>query len=231
LSDSFYFPGWRARSFVETKQKTMNLLVFGATGGTGRQLVAQALTQGHTVTAFARTPAKLAIEHAHLRVVPGDVLDAAAVQAAMAGHDAVLSALGAPAGNKAPVRSAGTRHILQAMEQAGVRRFVCLTTLGMGDSRPALPLAYKYLIVPLFLRRAFADSELQEAHIRQSTVEWTIARPATLTNGPRTGHYRHGFPATEPGLKIKISRADVADFMLRQLQEPTYLRRAASLSC
>jgi len=208
----------------------MNLLVFGATGGTGRQLVEQALTQGHTVTAFARTPAKLGLQHARLHVVPGDVLDAAAVQAAVAGHDAVLSALGAPAGHKAPVRSEGTRHILHAMEQTGVRRFVCLTTLGMGDSRPALPFAYKYLIVPLFLRSAFADSEIQEAYIRQSALEWTIARPATLTNGPRTGQYRHGFPATEPGLKIKISRADVADFMLWQLHEPTYLRQAASLS-
>lgn len=208
----------------------MNLLVFGATGGTGRQLVEQALTQGHTVTAFARTPAKLALRHPRLRVVAGDVLDAAAVQAAVAGHDAVLSALGAPAGNKAPIRSEGTRNILQAMQQAGVHRFVCLTTLGMGDSRPALPFAYKYLIVPLFLRSAFADSELQEACIRQSAVDWTIARPATLTNGPRTGEYRHGFPPNETGLKIKISRADVADFMLRQLREPTYLRQAASLS-
>jgi len=208
----------------------MNLLVFGATGGTGRQLVEQALAQGHTVTAFARTPAKLARQHAKLRVVPGDVLDPASVRQAMAGQDAVLSALGAPAGEPAPVRSAGTRHILQAMEQAGVRRFVCLTTLGMGESRAALPFLYKYLLVPLLLRRAFADSELQEACIRQSRAEWTIARPATLTNGPRTGCYRHGFPATEPGLKIKISRADVADFMLRQLQDATYLRRAASLS-
>ena len=208
----------------------MNLLIFGATGGTGRQLVEQALTQGHTVTAFVRNPARLTSQHANLRVVLGDVLDAAAVQRAMAGQEAVLSALGAPAGHKVPVRSAGTRHILNAMQQAGVDRFVCLTTLGMGDSRAALPFSYKYLIVPLFLRSAFADSELQEEYIRQSTVAWTIARPGTLTNGPRTGHYRHGFPATEQGLKIRISRADVADFMLRQLHEATYLRQAASLS-
>ena len=158
---------------------TMNLLIFGATGGTGRQLVEQALTQGHTVTAFVRNPARLTSQHANLRVVLGDVLDAAAVQRAMAGQEAVLSALGAPAGHKVPVRSAGTRHILNTMQQAGVDRFVCLTTLGMGDSRAALPFSYKYLIVPLFLRSAFADSELQEEYIRQSTVAWTIARPGT----------------------------------------------------
>lgn len=208
----------------------MNLLIFGSTGGTGRQLVEQALTQGHTVTAFARNPAKLALRHPNLRVVPGDVLHLAAVEQAMFGQDAVLSALGAPAAQKDDVRSAGTRHIIRAMTQAGVRRFICLTTLGMGDSRPALPFVYKYLLVPLFLRQAFADSEVQEAAIRQSPLDWTIARPGTLTNGPRTGTYRHGFPATERGLKIRISRADVADFMLKQLHDPAYLRQAASLS-
>ena len=208
----------------------MNLLIFGATGGTGRQLVEQALEAGHTVTAFVRTPAKLPLQHPNLRLVQGNVLDYASVLAAMPGQEAVLSALGAPAAQKDAVRSAGTRNILQAMESLGVRRFICLTTMGMGDSREALPFSYKYLIVPLFLRSAFADSEVQENYIRQSQVEWTIARPATLTNGRRTGSYRHGFPATERGLKIKISRADVADFMLKQLHDSSYVRQAASLS-
>ncbi|HEX8327914.1 MAG TPA: SDR family oxidoreductase [Hymenobacter sp.] len=208
----------------------MNLLIFGATGGTGRQLVTQALAQGHTVTAFVRQPAKLAISHANLRLAQGDVLDYAAVQQAMPGHEAVLSALGAPAPQKDALRSDGTRHILRAMTEAGVPRFICLTTLGMGDSKAALPALYKYVLVPLFLRHAFADSEIQEQYIRQSPVQWTIARPATLTDGPRTGQYQHGFPATAKGLRMKIARADVADFMLRQLHEATYLRQAASLS-
>ncbi|UOQ55635.1 NAD(P)-dependent oxidoreductase [Hymenobacter cellulosivorans] len=208
----------------------MKLLIFGATGGTGRQLVLQALEAGHSVTAFVRTPAKLALSHPRLRTLQGDVLDYAAVLAALPGHEAVLSALGAPATHQAAVRSVGTRHILQAMEATGVQRFICLTTLGMGESRAALPFSYKYFIVPLFLRRAFADSEVQETYIRQSAVAWTIARPATLTNGSRTGAYRHGFSPTTSGLKIKISRADVADFMLGQLHDTRYLRQAASLS-
>ncbi|GAB3835507.1 hypothetical protein GCM10028821_31980 [Hymenobacter jeollabukensis] len=155
--------------------------------------------------------------------------DARAVRQAVPGHDAILSTLGAPAGRKDAVRSEGTRHILQAMEQAGVRRFICLTTLGMGDSRPALPWLYRYLLVPLLLRYAFADSERQEALIRQSAVDWTIARPGTLTDGPRTGRYHHGFAPTAQ-LPMRIARADVADFMLGQLTDATYLRQAASLS-
>lgn len=208
----------------------LNLLIFGATGGTGQHLVAQALDQGHRVTIFARTPSKLDIQHSRLRVALGDVLTYAAVLAAMPGHDAVLCALGTPSSQKDTLRSTGTQHILRAMDACGVRRMICLTTLGIGDSKAALPFLYKYLLVPFLLRQAFADSETQEAYIRQSAVEWTIARPGALTNGPRTGHYQHGFPATEQGLKIKISRADVADFMLRQLHQATYLQQAVSLS-
>lgn len=207
----------------------MNLLVFGASGGTGRQLVEQALGQGHHVTAFVRNPAKFTLQHPRLRLFEGDVQDARAVQQAVPGHDAVLSALGAPAGRRDAVRSAGTGHILQAMQQAGVRRFVCLTTLGLGDSRPALPWLYRYVLVPLLLRYAFADSERQEALIRRSSLDWTIARPGTLTDGPRTGHYHHGFAPTAR-LPMRIARADVADFMLQQLTDATYLRREASLS-
>ncbi len=208
----------------------MKLLIFGSTGGTGRQLVEQALAQGHLVTAFARNPDKLAIQHPNLRAVQGDVMDYASVEQAVQGQNAVLSALGAPASQTKTVRSDGTQHILRAMEKAGLQRFICLTTLGMGDSRPLLPFAYKYILVPLLLGRAFADSEIQENRIRQSSLDWTIVRPATLTNGPRTGAYRHGFPATEKGLKIKISRADVADFMLKQLSDNTYLKQTPGLS-
>jgi len=208
----------------------MNLLIFGATGGTGRQLVEQALAQGHFVTAFARTPAAVGVTHPSLRVVQGDVLSYPDLAAAMRGQEAVLSALGAPGMHRAPVRSEGTRHILRAMNDAGIQRFICLTTLGMGDSKSALPPLYRYLLVPFFLRRAFADSERQEHLIRESNVAWTIARPAELTDGPRTGTYQQGFPATAKGLRMKIARADVADFMLRQLHDTAHLRQAVSLS-
>jgi uncharacterized protein YbjT (DUF2867 family) len=208
----------------------MKLLVFGATGGTGRQVIEQALAQGHHITAFVRNPAKLNLTHPNLQTATGDVLDAEAVRCAMPGHEAVISTLGAVPSERQPVRSVGTSHIVEAMEQAGIRRFVCLTTLGMGDSRPALPWFYKYILVPLLLREAFADSERQEARIRQSRLDWTIARPGTLTDGPHTGRYQQGFAPTAKGLKMKIARADVADFMLRQLTDRNQLGQAVSLS-
>ena len=124
----------------------MNLVIFGSTGGVGRQLVELALAQGHAVTGFARDPAKLDIKHANLKVVQGDVMDFASVERAVQGQEAVLSSLGA--GMKSTIRSEGTRHIIRAMEKAGIRRFVSLSTLGVGDSWEMLPLKYKKRVMP-----------------------------------------------------------------------------------
>jgi putative NADH-flavin reductase len=208
----------------------MKLLVFGATGGTGRELVEQALAQGHEVTAYARNPAKLGdITHARLQVIRGDVLDAAAVEQAVPGHDAVVCAIGAGAG-RTSLREDGTRNIVRAMEKVGVRRLICQSSMGVGDSRANLGFLTKCVIVPVFLRHAFADHERQEAVVKESDLDWTIVRPPHLKDGPRTGAYRHGFPTTDTGIQGQISRADVADFMLKQLTEDTYLHQTPGLS-
>lgn len=208
----------------------MRLLIFGATGGTGRQLLEQALADGHLVTAFVRNPAKIARKHANLQVIQGDVRDDTAVAQAMQNQDVVLSTLGAPASDKTMVRANGTRTIIRAMEQTGIRRFICQTSLGYGDSRAILPLHMKYLIVPLILRHAFADHARQESYIKQSQLDWTVVRPGNLTDGQRTGHYRHGFANNDKTVKLKVSRADVADFMLKQVTDNTYLQQTPGLS-
>ncbi len=207
----------------------MKLLIFGATGGVGRQLVEQALEQGHTVTAFARNPAKLDIKHENLKIVQGDVMDFASVERAMQGQEAVLTALGSPPLKNTSVRSEGTRQIIRAMEKAGLQRFVSLSTLGAGHSWEILPLKYKILFRTL-LRKAFAAHEDQENYIKQSQLDWTIVRPGAFANGDHTGQYRHGFPATDKTIKAKISRADVADFMLKQLSDDTYVRKTPGVS-
>jgi putative NADH-flavin reductase len=162
-------------------------------------------------------------------VVRGDVLDSAAVELAVPGHDAVLRAIGAGAG-RSTLREDGTRNIVQGMEKAGVQRLICQSSMGVGDSRANLGFLTKYVIVPVFLRHAFADHERQEAVVKESTLDWTIVRPPHLKDGPRTGTYRHGFPTTDTGIQGKISRADVADFMLKQLAETTYLHQTPGVS-
>ena len=211
----------------------MNLLIFGATGGTGRAIVTQTLEQGHRVTAFARNPDAVKTKHKNLVVVQGDILDYASVERAVKGQDAVLSALGTKALRRNTTISDGTQNIITAMEKFGVKRLVFESSISIGDSKPQqrqFGLLYKIIIFPLILRNMFRDKEIQERYIMQSTLDWVIVRPAVLTNGPRTGVYRNEFSAADTSVKAKISRADVADFMLKQLTDDTYVHKAPSLS-
>ncbi|WP_042480961.1 NAD(P)-dependent oxidoreductase [Solitalea canadensis] len=206
----------------------MKLLIFGSTGTIGRQLVEQALDQGHTVTAFVRNPSKITVEHKNPRLIQGDVMDLSTVEKAMYGHDTVLCTLGA--GNKGVIRSEGTKHIIDAMKKTGVQRLICQTTLGAGDSRSNLNFLWKHIMFGMLLRKAYEDHQLQEKYVRQSNLDWIIVRPGAFTDGARSGMYRHGFSVNDKSLKLKISRADVADFMLKQLIDNTYLHKTPGLS-
>ncbi len=157
----------------------MRLLIIGATGGTGRELVGQALESGHHVTALVRTPAKLRLVHQRLTVVQGDVLDRPSIVTAVRGQDAVLSALG----HKRwfyPTRilSAGTANLLGAMEEVGVRRLVCETSLGLGESCGRMGLYYTLFVIPVILPFYYWDKRRQERIIRASGLDWVIVRPA-----------------------------------------------------
>ena len=208
----------------------MRLVVFGSTGGTGRELLARALERGHEVVAYARDPTKLNdLKHARLEVIRGDVLDSVGVESAVVGKQAVLCTIGAGA-KRTTLREEGTRNIVEAMVRAGVKRLICQSSLGVGDSRANLSFFTKHIIVSVFLRHAFADHERQEAVVKQSPLDWTIVRPPHLTVGPRTGTYRHGFPVTDKHISAKISRADVADFMLKQLTDNMYIRQTPGVS-
>jgi putative NADH-flavin reductase len=208
----------------------MRILVFGASGGTGREIVHQALERGHHLTAFVRNPAAFAISHERLSVARGDVMDAASVGAAMPGHDAVLCAIG----NRhyflpSQVLSHGTQNIVEAMKTHFVRRLVCETSLGVSDSFGLLGLYYTLFVYPVVMPFYWFDKEGQEKIVRRSNLDWVIVRPGQLTNGPRRGQYRHGTKVGNYLWSVSISRADVADFMLNQLGETTYLRTAVGV--
>ena len=205
----------------------MNLLVFGASGGTGRELVKQALAQGHYVTAFVRDPTKFKTKHASLKVVQGDVADYQSVAPAAQNQDAAICALGSSTPLKRdPTLIDGVRHIITAMEHAGVPRLIYLSFLGVRDGRSQLSFLGKYIVAPLVLHNVVADHEAKERLIKQSCLKWTIVRPPRLTNGPRTGAYRSCERIRAKSIFPAISRADVADFMLKQLTDDTYLHKA-----
>ncbi|MDB5307979.1 MAG: 3 beta-hydroxysteroid dehydrogenase/Delta 5--_4-isomerase [Gemmataceae bacterium] len=207
----------------------MRILIFGATGRTGRQLVAQALKRGHAVTAFARTPGKLTLHDSRLTVIRGDVRIAESIHPAVPGPDAVLSALGTRSLRPTTLLSEAARRIVHAMEVHGVRRILWQSSLGVGETRGQLGPLYNWLLIPLLLRRVFADKERQEAILRATPLDWTIVQPAALTPGPRTGTYCAGPGAAAGQLFPRISRADVAHFLLEELEQRRHVRQAVPL--
>ena len=205
----------------------MRILVLGATGGTGKEVVTQALEQGHTVTAFVRDPSRLASTPDGLRVLVGDVTSGGhALAAATHNQDAVISVLGLGKSLKSHGLIARSMPaIVGAMKTEGVRRLVFLSAYGVGASRRDTPLLPR-LVARILLKDMYADKNAGEDELRRigNEVDWTLVYPVTLTNGPRTGRYRFGERLDLTGLP-RISRADVAGFMLSQLVDTTYLRK------
>ena len=234
LSMALARAGYRSgvtRSTDGPLQAPTRLLIVGATGGTGRQLVARALERGFRVTALARDPSKLRMEHPLLTVVQGDVLDPASLDAAMRGQEAVLSALGHKRYfHPTRILSEGTGNVVRAMETHGARRLVCMSSLGIGDSAGRMGLYYTFFVIPLILPFYFWDKTRQEMTIAGSSVDWTIVRPGALTNGSRRGRVRHGARIGNYIWTVRVPRADVADFMIDQLEPSTYLRTAVSVA-
>jgi len=202
----------------------VRLTIFGASGQTGVQLVAQALELGHSVTAFVRNPASIATRHANLDVVVGDVGSADDVARVINGQDVVLLALGVKMGVADQVCTIATANVVPAMQQFGVRRLINIGGLGTGAARERLSGLGKFVAGGLRMldRHAFRDKEGQDALIRNSDLDWINVCPPWLTNGPHTGVYRFGCDLRPP-VTARISRADVADFMLKQLIDATFV--------
>lgn len=208
----------------------MKVVIFGASGRTGRQLVGQALERGHEVTAFVRDEAGVPMRDERLRLVAGDVTDPKGVDEAVAGQDAVLIALGHTKSSTRDVQEVGTANIVAAMKKRGVRRVVSVTGAGVRDPKDEPKLLDRVIVAVLKLvqRDVLEDAERHAEVLQESGLEWVIVRGPVLSDGPRTGEYRVGYVGKNSG--SKVSRADVADFMLEQLTTDAYLRAAPMIS-
>ncbi|MCC7060778.1 MAG: SDR family oxidoreductase [Burkholderiaceae bacterium] len=209
----------------------MQILIVGASGALGRVLVSQALERGHQVTALVRRPERFELRHERLTVAPGNVLDPAPVGAAVAGQQAVISALG----HKRwmfPTRilSAGTANVLAAMQRHGVRRFVCVTSLGVGDSWWRMGLWYTLFVLPVILQFYFWDKLRQERLGRASGLDGTIVRPGALTTGDGRGSWRSGPRIGNLLWTVRIARADVACFLLDETAHPHHPRETVAVA-
>ena len=203
----------------------MKLVVFGATGGTGKQIVEHALAAGHDVVAVARRPEAVTAQHGKLATVKGDVLDAPSLVPAVTGADAVLSAIG-PANNKQPgtLISVGVANMIAACARAGVRRFVFESGIMVGDGRGLSWFNRTALAAFRRLNSALtADKRIAEQAIRDSNLDWVIVRPVSLDDSPPTGNYKTGVDIPL-ALTRKLAHADVADFMIKASSDPSVVR-------
>lgn len=204
----------------------MKIALFGGTSGIGRDVLTQALAQGHEVQALARQSASLDGTAAGLTVVAGDVRDETAVARCIAGSDAVICTLGTRQG-EAPIEADGTRAIVAGMKRHGVRRLLVVTSIGVGDSKDQVPFAFK-MIMKTVLRKVMAAKEEQEALVKASGLDWTIVRPGGLTNEPASGRFTASLDKSL--VAGQVARADVAAFLLQQLDDDTFLRQTPAIT-
>lgn len=205
----------------------MKLALFGATGGTGVEILKQAIAADHTVVALARNPAKITVPQIQLTTVTGDVLEQAEVDKVVAGSDAVICTLGNTSNNPDMVVSTGTKHIIDAMQRYGVQRLIVVSSLGVGDSKDQVPFFFKVLMKTV-LRKVMKDKEAQEQLVRNSGLTWTIVRPGGLTDKPRSGNYQVSTDAST--IAGQIARADVAEFVLQELTENAYIHKTPAIT-
>ncbi len=206
----------------------MKLAIFGATGKTGLELVKQSLKQGHVVTAFVRDPARLVIEDEGLTLVTGDVFDPASVAHVIEGQDAVICALGAGSDlKKTTIRTTGTSNIISGMQEHDVKRLMVVTAMGTGESWNRMSLINKFFYATL-LKNTRKDHEAQEIAVKESGLNWTIVRPSGLTDTLHTGVYDVGEDISAN--TSKISRADVADLILKELKENALIGKAVTIT-
>ncbi len=209
----------------------MNILIIGGTGKTGKELIKQGLEQGYSITALMRIPKKVKNNHPNLTIKKGNVLKPKSFGDTFKGQDAVLSALGHKRFIiKTTILSEGTRNIIAEMQRQKIKRFICITSLGINESRFKLGLYYTLFTIPFILFFYFLDKSKQEKIIKQSNLDWTIVRPAQLTNGKKRTEYKHGEKVGNYILTKMVSRADVAHFMINQINDKTYLHKTPGLT-
>jgi len=214
----------------------MNVVVFGPTGSTGRLVVESALSAGHVVTAFVRDPKRMPLTHANLRIVKGDAMDPASVASAVQGADAIICTLGVRPQAKddlgrrqpgVPVCSVGTKNILAAMPLGRGRRLIVESSVSVGESYHTGSFGAGFL-VKLALKEVMADKEEQEAAVRESDCDWTIVRPATLTFKRARGNLKAGTDLRW-NITSTATRADVAEYMVKILDDPATYKKAITV--
>lgn len=207
----------------------MKIILFGATGPTGKLILENLIKENHQVTCFVRNPGKIHIKSDLITVITGSILDAKAIEMALRGQELVISALGSKPTLKDKTMSQAATLIVQAMEKQNVKRIIVISTLGIKETYGMMGLLFTYALQTIVLRNNFSEKVKIENMLEKSNLEWIAVRPSVLTNGAKTGSYKEGFDKHET-ITPKISRSDVADFILKNISFEKYNKTTVNLS-
>lgn len=205
----------------------MKITLFGATGQTGQLVLHRALAAGHEVTALARRPEAIVMQHSKLHVVKGDALNAADVERAIAGQEGVISTIGARTLKPDTICADSARLIIAAMQATGARRYITISGAGLGDNAGVI---IERIVRPTLLKNVYADALAQDTLVQASDLDWTIVRPYRLTNGAGTNYVVSAQKFPSPLIIRSTSRADVATCMVRELNDTGYVRKIVFIS-
>lgn len=211
----------------------MKIVVFGASNSLGQEIIAQAINLGHYVTAFVRSPEGLINKFScnNLRIVRGNVLNYAAVERGIRGQGVVISAIVGESINKNKIMSEGTKNIIAAMNKFKVRKLICVSAIDLAEMRTRKNWLYRLMVMPFKVPGFLKDREIQERHIQNSELEWIIIKPGLMGDGPRRGVYNINHDGYNGNRRNPISRADVADLVLRQIHQASVARQIVEVSC
>jgi nucleoside-diphosphate-sugar epimerase len=210
----------------------LNITIFGGTGATGLLLIEKALKSGHIVTAFARTPAKIAIQHDNLRIVKGELTESQRIEEAIKNADAVISVLGPTPETKGLVIADGIKNIVKAMKKKGVKRLIATATPSFKDSNDKFQFGFAFgvLMVKMLIKDSYHNIALTGKYISESGLDWTIVRLPMLSNKPASGKIRAGYTGDGKVSLFSLSRVDLADFLLQQVNDKKWLHKSPVIS-
>jgi hypothetical protein len=210
----------------------MNITVFGGTGETGLQVIKKALIKGHNVTVFARTPSKIPFKNCKLTIVKGELAETDKIEKAVKGADAVISVLGPTTKTKGLVIAGGIKRIIDSMEKNGVKRLIATATPSYKDPNDKFQLGFALgiFIIKNFLKDSYQNILETGKHISSSNLEWTLVRLPLLVSKPAKGKLNIGYTGDGKVKLISLTREDLTDFLLNQLDDKTYVRKAPAIS-
>lgn len=210
----------------------MNITIFGGTGATGQLLINKALQSGYTVTAFVRTPTKISVQHHNLKIVKGELTDIDKIDEAIKNAEAVISVLGPYPKTKGLVIADGVKNIIESMKKNGVKRLIAIATPSFKDKNDKFQFGFAYgvFMIKTILRHTYNNIVLTGKYISESDLDWTIVRLPMLSNKPATGKLNIGYTGEGKVDLFSLSREDLANFLIQQIDNKTYIKKAPIIS-